>query len=169
MSKRVLCIVGAVVLALVASDDVGSGQNTRAEPPELSEFRAFLDKLHEAHEEYINGRPAAFKALWSQRPDVTIFGGFGSGEHGWESVGPRLDWASTQFEKGAREREVISTVVTAELGYVVQLERVRFTVPGQSKRSLLELRVTMIARREPEGWRIVHRHGDSQMTKQPAR
>lgn len=169
MSKRLLCIVGAVVLALVAPNDVGSGQNTRAEPPELSEFRAFLDRLHEAHEEYINGSPAAFKALWSQRPDVTIFGGFGSGEHGWEGVGPRLDWASTQFEKGVREREVISTVVTAELGYVVQLERVRFTVPGQSKRSLLELRVTMIARREPEGWRIVHRHGDSQMTKQPPR
>ena len=169
MSRGSFRIVGAVVLALVASGGVASGQDARPAPPYLAEFRAFLDTLHEAHEEYVNGRPAAFKALWSQRPDVTIFGGFGSGEHGWKSVGPRLDWASAQFEKGTRSREVISTVVTAELGYVVQLERVRFTVPGQSTRSLLELRVTMIARREPEGWRIVHRHGDSQMTKQPPR
>lgn len=169
MIRRPLHIVGAVVLALVSSGDVHSGQTTRPEAPQLSEFRTFLNTLHEAHEEYINGRPAAFKALWSQRPDVTIFGGFGSGEKGWESVGPRLDWASAQFEKGARSREVISTVVTAELGYVVQLERVRFTAPGQSTRSLLELRVTMIARREPEGWRLAHRHADSQMTKQPPR
>jgi SnoaL-like protein len=169
MCIRWLRIVGAVVLAFVASGDVTSGKSAPPEAPEIAEFRAFLDKLHEAHEEFINGRPAAFKALWSHRPDVTIFGGFGSGELGWGSVGPRLDWASAQFSDGTRSREVVSTVVTGELGYVVQIERVRFKVPGQSTRSLLELRVTMIARREPEGWRIVHRHADSQMAKQPPR
>lgn len=169
MCRRWLRIAGVVVLAFVASGDVTSGKSASPEAPEISEFRAFLEKLHEAHEEFINGRPAAFKALWSHRPDVTIFGGFGSAELGWGSVGPRLDWASAQFSDGARSREVVSTVVTGELGYVVQIERVRFKVPGQSTRSLLELRVTMIARREPEGWRIVHRHADSQMAKQPPR
>ena len=169
MCIRWLRIAGAVVLAFVVSGDVTSGKSAPPEAPEIADFRAFLDKLHEAHEEFINGRPAALKALWSHRPDVTIFGGFGSGELGWGSVGPRLDWASAQFSDGARSREVVSTVVTGELGYVVQIERVRFKVPGQSTRSLLELRVTMIARREPEGWRIVHRHADSQMAKQPPR
>lgn len=169
MCTRWLRIVGAVVLAFVASGDVPSARTAPPQQPEIPEFRVFLDKLHEAHEEFINGRPASFKALWSHRPDVTIFGGFGSGERGWDSVGPRLDWASAQFSEGSRSREVVSTFVTGDLGYVVQLEKVRFKAPGQSAQSSLELRVTMIVRREPEGWRIVHRHADSQMTRQAPR
>jgi hypothetical protein len=154
MYKGWLRIVTTMALAFVASGNVTSGKSAAAEPPELTEFRAFLDKLHEAHEEFINGRPDAFKASWSHRPDVTIFGGFGSGELGWDIVGPRLDWASAQFSEGARSREVVSTVVSGEMGYVVQIERVHFKIPGQSTQSLLELRVTMIARREPDGWRM---------------
>jgi ketosteroid isomerase-like protein len=134
--------------------------------PELLEFRTFLSKVYEAQVEFVQGRPAAFKALWSQRPDITIFGGFGSGDKGWEKVGSRLDWGSAQFSKGVRSHEVLSTQVNGDLGYVVQVERIRFTVPGQTKESLLELRATMIMRREAGAWRLVHRHADSQMTRQ---
>jgi ketosteroid isomerase-like protein len=51
------------------------------------------------------------------------------------------------------------------LGYVVQLEHLRFKVPGQETDTTRDYRVTMIFRREPAGWRIVHRHADSQMVK----
>jgi hypothetical protein len=135
------------------------------ESSEVLEFLAFLKKVDEAQVEFVQGRPAAFKALWSQRPDVTIFGGFGSGDEGWEKVGARLTWGSSQFSKGSRSHEVLNTSVIGEFGYVVQIERIRFTVPGQSKESLLELRSTMIMRRESEGWRLVHRHADSQMSR----
>jgi hypothetical protein len=132
-------------------------------------FTGFLDKVTQAHAEYIRGRPEPFKALWSRAADVTIFGGFGSGEHGWDQVGPRLDWASTQFSEGSRAIEPIASHVDGNLGYVVQLERIHFKVPGHSEESLLELRVTMIFRKEADGWRIVHRHGDSQMKRQGTR
>ncbi len=56
-----------------------------------------------------------------------------------------------------------------DLGYVVQLEHIRFHVPGQAEASMRDYWVTMVFRREADGWRIVHRHADSQMTKQPAR
>jgi ketosteroid isomerase-like protein len=134
-----------------------------------AEFTAFLDKVTQAHAEYIQSRPQAFKDLWSRSPDVTIFGGFGSGEHGWDQVGPRLDWASKQFSEGSRTNERITSYVDGNLGYLVQLEKVRFKVPGRSEESLLELRVTMIFRRESAGWRIIHRHADSQMTRQGPR
>jgi len=84
-------------------------------------------------------------------------------------VTPRLDWASAQFSEGSRSHEMITSQVDGNLGYVVQLERVRFKVPGRSEESLLELRATMIFRREPEGWRIIHRPADSQMTRQGPR
>jgi len=158
----------ACVATLVAILTTASG----ASPPldsERAEFMAFLDKVRQAHLEYVQSRPAAFKALWSRTPDVTIFGGFGSGERGWDKVGARLDWASAQFSEGSRSHETITSYVDGNLGYLVQLEKVRFRVPGRSEETLLELRATMIFRREPEGWRIVHRHADSQMTRQGPR
>lgn len=166
MGRTSILFASLVVLVVISPPVSASAQGGGSSS---ADFQAFLTNLHTAHDEYINGRPAAFKALWSRRDDVTIFGGFGAGERGWEAVGPRLDWASSQFEKGTRTREVISTVVTADLGYVVQLERVQYTMPGTSTRAVLELRVTMIARREGGEWRLVHRHADSQLAKQPPR
>jgi ketosteroid isomerase-like protein len=61
---------------------------------------------------------------------------------------------------------VLNTYVNGSVGYVVQIERIRYKIPGKSEESLLELRATMIMRREAEGWRIAHRHADSQMTRQ---
>ena len=77
-----------------------------------SEWMAFIAKLEAAEE--VQGRPAAFQALWSHADDVTLCGGFGGPE------------PSTQ-----------------------------------------ELRATMVFRREPDGWRIVHRHADLQVTTRP--
>jgi ketosteroid isomerase-like protein len=149
-----------VCVAAVAASSIGFAQPAAQD---RAEFGAFLDQVTQAHADYVRGRPESFKALWSRAPDVTIFGGFGSGEHGWDQVGPRLDWASTQFSEGSRAIERISSHVDGNLGYVVQLEKIRFKVPGRSEESLLELRVTMIFRKEAGAWRIVHRHGDSQM------
>lgn len=152
-------------VAAVAASSLGSSQ---AAAQDRADFDAFLDKVTQAQAEYIRGRPEPFKALWSRASDVTIFGGFGSGEHGWDQVGPRLDWASTQFSEGSRAIERISSYVDGNLGYVVQLERIHFKVPGGSE-SLLELRVTMLFRKEEGVWRIIHRHGDSQMKRQGTR
>ena len=113
------------------------------------------------------GNAAAYKALWSRRDDVTLVGGFGGAvEKGWECVSRRLDWAAAQFSKGTNTIERIITRADGTLGYIVQIEHIRFQVPGQNKEATRDYRVTMLFRREPEGWRIVHRHADSQMMKQ---
>jgi hypothetical protein len=169
MTRRLLgplAVIPFACLVTLASAYVDAAPLNGAE---RAEFTAFLDKLRLAHAEYIRNRPQAFMDLWSRAPDVSIFGGFGSGEHGWDQVGPRLVWASGQFSEGSRTHETITSHVDGNLGYLVQLEKVRFRVPGRSQESLLELRVTMIFRRENAGWRIVHRHADSQMTRQGPR
>ena len=114
-----------------------------------------------------NGRPAAFKALWSHADDVTLSGGFGGTiERGWEQVGRRLDWVGAQFSKGRNTIERIAANTSGDLGYLVQIEHLRFQVAGQTKESTRTYRVTMLFRREPEGWRIIHRQADSNVTKQ---
>ena len=55
---------------------------------------------------------------------------------------------------------------SGDLAYVVQVEHIRFRGPGQVRESARDYRVTMVFRREADGWRIVHRQADSQMTKE---
>jgi ketosteroid isomerase-like protein len=131
-----------------------------------SEWAAFITKLEAAEHEFAQGRPAAFKDLWSHGDDVSICGAFGGIESGWNNVAARLDWASSQFSEGRRTREEVRSAVGADFAYLVQTEHIRFRVPGKSEPSTLELRVTMVFRREADGWRIVHRQADSQKNTQ---
>lgn len=130
------------------------------------EFQAMLTKLDAAQLELQNGRPAAFKALWSRGDDITLSGGFGGTiEKGWDQISRRLDWVGTQFSNGSNTIERLVANESKDLGYVVQIEHLRFHVPGQTQESKRDYRVTMVFRRESAGWRIVHRQADSQMVK----
>jgi ketosteroid isomerase-like protein len=114
-----------------------------------------------------NGRPAAFKALWSQADDVTLSGGLGGQiEQGWTAVSRRLDWVGTQFSNGSHRIERIVANAGVDLGYVVQAEHLRFREPGSLSESSRDYRATMIFRRENGEWRMVHRQADSQVLKQ---
>ena len=119
-------------------------------------------KLEAAEEEFIQGKPAAFKELWSRSDDVTLCGGFGGIERGWTNVTGRLDWVSTKYADGTRTRNEIISAVTADFVYLVQTETIRCRVAGQSEISTQVLRATMVFRRESNGWRILHRHADMQ-------
>jgi len=134
-----------------------------------SEWVAFIAKLDAAEHEFAQGRPAAFKALWSHGDKVSLCGGFGGVESGWDKVGARLDWASSQISEGTRSRDEIRSTVDVDFAYIVQTERIRFRVPGRAEQSTLDFRVTMVFRRDSDGWRIVHRHADPQIATQPPR
>src|SRR4029453_5000797 len=118
-----------------------------------SEGAGFMAKLETAEHEFAQGHPAAFKALWSHRGDVSICGAFGGVESGWDKVASRLDWASSQFSDGTRTREKIRSAGGAYFSYILQTEQIRFRVPGRTEHSTLDLRVTMVFRREADGWR----------------
>ena len=154
----VVCVAALSALLLGAPQ---AGAQTRAE------FEAFFDKVTRAETELFRGRAEPLKALWSRAADVTLFGvSGGRGDHGWDQVGRRLDWASTQYSEGSLKIERIASYVEGNLGHVVQLEKVRFKVPGHSEESPLEIRATWVFRRETDGWRIIHRHADSLLKRQ---
>jgi ketosteroid isomerase-like protein len=167
MNTLKYALIVIATLVLIGPREVCSVDASKPETALSQEFQAMLARVDAAQLELQNGQPAAFKALWSHADDVTLSGGFGGTiEKGWESISRRLDWVGAQFSQGTNTHERIVANANGDLGYIVQIEHLRFRVPSQAKESTRDYRVTMIFRRETEGWRIVHRQADSQMTKQ---
>lgn len=158
--------VGSASLAAV------SGASRLQEPltGSAAAFDETLAQVEAAQVELVRGRPAAFKALWSNRNDVTLTGGLGGPiEKGWGSVSRRLDWVSSHYADGRREHEEVVRFMGRDVAYVVQKEIIRFRVPGQTTQVTQELRAVMVFRLESGAWRISHRQADSQTTKQAER
>jgi ketosteroid isomerase-like protein len=128
--------------------------------PELR-FADTVRDVTAAAESFINGDPEPYKAHWSRTEDVTIFGGFGSGERGWHQVGPRLDWAAARFQSGELSCEPLAAGHSGDLGYAVGIERGHATVVGRDEPGELALRVTHLFRRESGQWKLIHRHADA--------
>jgi hypothetical protein len=119
-----------------------------------------------ANLELLRGTAKLLKELYSHDGDITVLGGFGGFEQGWNEVGPRLDWAASQFAGGSYERKTVSMVEGTDLAYTVSIEVNRVREKGKSEEVQLDLRVTQIYRRENGEWRLVHRHADPLVTKQ---
>src|SRR6185369_2470249 len=125
------------------------GQGAAGDPG----FQRLLDQVDAAQLELQNGKAEPFKALWSRRNDTTLAGGLGGDiEKGWEQIGRRLDWVATQFSKATHRNERTASSVSGDFGYVVQKEHIQYTVPGQAKETTRDYRVTMVFRKEPQGW-----------------
>jgi ketosteroid isomerase-like protein len=88
---------------------------------------------------------------------------------GWEQVAKAEEQASSLRRDGEfLGSEVVSKYVTAELAYVVQIERLQAKVGGREDITPYSLRSTMIFRPEDGTWKVVHRHADPITTPQPA-
>jgi ketosteroid isomerase-like protein len=56
---------------------------------------------------------------------------------------------------------------TADLGYIVEIERFRAKLGSSEEAGDVELRTTSILRREDGDWKVVHRHADPITAEQP--
>ena len=91
-----------------------------------SDWATFMAKLEAAEHEFVQGRPAAFKALWSHSDDVSICGAFGGRgvRVGQGGIPARLGEFAV-FTRHPR-REEIRSAVGADFAYIVQIEHIRF-------------------------------------------
>jgi ketosteroid isomerase-like protein len=88
---------------------------------------------------------------------------FGGYEKGWNEVGPRYDWASSQFKAGGARIKVeyLNTGVSGDLAFTVAIERQQEVRLGnQENPAPRALRVTQVFRKESGAWKLLHRHAD---------
>jgi ketosteroid isomerase-like protein len=160
-TKRILGTVVTIMLLIL----FGGGNSLSA-----ADIQQTIAKYRLAQEEFEKGNPQPFKDICSHADDVTILGGFGGFEKGWNAqVEKRYDWASARFKGGESQRhdvENISLVVTPELAYSVDIERTRFRAANAQEARSMALRVTSIFRLEDGDWKLVHRHADPLVERQ---
>ena len=117
----------------------------------------------------MKGNPEPVNKLWSRREDVTLANPFGPPVRGWDEVAKAGKSAASQVRDGQLVSvEIVVKHVSAELAYVVEIERPKAKMGGSEDVTPFALRVTMIFRPEEGTWKIVHRHADPITTPQPA-
>ncbi len=120
-----------------------------------------IEQFHLAQGEYVKGNLEPMEKLFSHREDVTLANPLGPPARGWQQVEDALHRASAQIHDGeVLGAERISEVETADLAYIVEIERDRVKVGDADVFASSSLRVTSIFRREDGEWRLVHRHAD---------
>jgi ketosteroid isomerase-like protein len=128
-----------------------------------------IEQFHLASDEFLKGNPEPVNKLWSRREDVTLANPFGPAVRGWDEVAKVTEHAASQVRDGELVSvEIVAKHVTAELAYVVEIERPKAKIGRSEDITPFALRVTMIFRPEDGGWKIVHRHADPITTPQPA-
>ena len=117
--------------------------------------------------EFVKGNPEPVKKLWSHKDDVTLANPWGPPVRGWDKVSKSIEHAASSRRDGEFVgSQMVGKYVTAELAYVVQLERAKVGARGEDI-APIATRSTMIFRPEDGTWKMVHRHADRITTAQP--
>ena len=115
-------------------------------------WRAAETSLHD-------GDAAPRDGTWSRQPPVTLFGAWYDAT-GPDAVRAVFDALAEGFGGSvAADVEVVAADVSGDLAYTVHPEHTTTLMNGEERSYVL--RVTQVYRREPGGWKVVHRHGDS--------
>ncbi len=134
----------------------------------MSSFDDALNRFNVGLHDYLNGDPGPVLAVFSRHDDVTLCNPFGPPCRGPEDVERAAAEPSLHLTGGkVRSLDEVSRFVTADLGYVVRIERGEAHVDGSPEPVPYSLRVTLVLRREDEAWKIVHRHADPITTPRP--
>jgi ketosteroid isomerase-like protein len=132
-----------------------------------SDFDEAVEHFHVAEGEFLKGNPEPVKEQFSHRDDISLANPYGPPVRGWQQVAQTIEHASSLRRDGEIVGiETIAKYVTADLGYVVQIERIKAKIGAREEITPYALRATNIFRREDGVWKMVHRHADPITTAQ---
>jgi ketosteroid isomerase-like protein len=128
-----------------------------------------IEQYFRAQGEFLRGNPEPVKDLFSHREDVTLANPYGPPVSGWDDVAKTIEHAASLGSDGTFvEWQIVAKYVTAELAYVVQIERAEAKIGAREEITPIAVRATMNFRPEEGEWKVVHRHADPITTRQPA-
>jgi ketosteroid isomerase-like protein len=127
---------------------------------ERDDFLAWVgSQLTDAEIALHNGDATAWRAIWSRKEPVTVFGARKS-VVGRTEVDELFSWLERRFSGCASYTyEVVAAEVMGDMAYTVGYDHVHATINGEPQ--TYTLRATQIYRREGGEWKVVHRHGDA--------
>ncbi|SRR5216684_8587212 len=132
------------------------------------DFDQIIEKYHLALGEFVKGNPGATTAMFSNQEDVTLANPFGPVVRGWKSVTETAELAAARYRNGeVTSFDKVAKHVTANLAYIVEVERYKAKIGGRDDITPVALRVTSIFRLEDGVWKVVHRHADPITSIQP--
>jgi len=132
------------------------------------DFDEAVEQYQRALGEFVRGNPEPNKLVFSHHEDVTLANPLGPAARGWEQVEATMDRTAAQMSEGeVTDFEIVAQCVTAELAYVVWVERTKAKLGGRQEIVPFDLRVTTIFRPEDGTWKVVHRHADPITTARP--
>ena len=119
----------------------------------LAELTASLTAIRQGDSE-------PYTAHWSKSQDVTLFGAWGPIEHGIQQLADTFHWVASRFgPEGETVQDIREIHQSGDLAITVGFERGAAQVDGGPPFEMV-IRVTHAFRREPDGWRLIHRHAD---------
>jgi ketosteroid isomerase-like protein len=125
------------------------------------DFDAVVEHYQRALGEFVRGNPEPNKMVFSHQEDVTLANPFGPAVRGWEQVAQTMERAAPQVREGEIVGfDIVAKYITAELAYIVWVERAKAKLGGRQEIVSFDLRVTTIFRPEDGTWKVVHRHAD---------
>lgn len=134
-----------------------------------TDLEGAIERSHRALASILRGDSSGYKELFSHQDDITLGNPFGPYSRGRKNVEATLDGAAGHYRDGeVTGVELVATYATSDLSCVVEVERGRAKVGGNSEVAPLAVRVTSVFRREQGEWRLVHRHADPITTPRPA-
>ena len=128
-----------------------------------------IEQSHAALAAILKGDPSVYKALYSDRDDVTLGNPFGPYARGRRKVDETLDRAASNYRDGESTGiELVAKYVSNDLACIVEVERGRSKVGGAKEFASVAVRVTSVFRFERGAWKLVHRHADPITAPRPA-
>jgi ketosteroid isomerase-like protein len=124
-------------------------------------FEQAVEASHRALDAITRGNPELFFELYSRSDDATLANPYGPPARGFNEIEAGGRRAAANYRGGKVVGfETFARFATADLGYMLEIERFETKVAGADEISPVALRVTSVFRRENGGWKLLHRHAD---------